>query len=281
MFAYPNSRYQNPAGPSCPGARADEAALRLLGAVIGELTFAVRNTVISGSVANAMLFSRPLQSPIHGSFYLPAEPRVTSPLAIKLSGLLDNDFPNDALAGFYSATRTASLHTTDINDLAERRTQPSAAALRSCSMAWRIAAGAAATMLDRIATAAMAAGYAQSLDFQALTRDLKAVSDGGSPCVTGTGDIKVPAWTERRLEQRRQLGCGGLLYARTGRQRVIVADISSSGLGLSRCAGLSPGDLVTVELASGRTLSGCAVWVDGQRAGIQLREPLSINDPLL
>jgi hypothetical protein len=281
MFADPISRTQISATPFSPGMRADQAVHRLFGAFIDELTFAIRNTAISGSLANAMLFSRPLHSQRHASFYLPAEPRVTSSLAIKLSGLFDGDFPHDALSGFHSAVRAASSHTINIEDLTARGSQPSAAALQACSMAWRIAAGVAATMLDQIASAATAAGYPLLLDFQAHTLDLKAVSDGGSPCVSDDGDLKIPAWTERRNERRRPLGCGGLLYSRTGRQRVIVADISSSGLGLSRCAGLSTGDLVTVELATGRTLSGCAVWVDGQRAGVQLREPLSLNDPLL
>ena len=281
MLAAPISHALHTRAEYDRGVRTDEAVLRLFSAVIDELTFAIRNTTISGSFANAMLFSRPVHSPLCGSFYLPAEPRVTSSLALRLSGLLDGDFPHEALSGFHSAMRTASVHTVEIEDVTARGGQPSAAALRSCSSAWRIAAADAATVLERIAGAAASAGYLQSLDFRAHTHDLKAVADGGSPCVTDDGHIKIPVWTERRLEHRRQLGCGAALYGRAGQQRVIVADISSSGLGLSRCAGLSAGDLVTAELASGRTLSGRAVWVDGQRAGVQFREPLSGNDPLL
>lgn len=64
-------------------------------------------------------------------------------------------------------------------------------------------------------------------------------------------------------------------------QRVIIHNISQSGLKLKNAYGLVPGDVVRVELVSQRTLEGTVMWSVAPYTGIAFDELLGEDDPLL
>jgi len=62
---------------------------------------------------------------------------------------------------------------------------------------------------------------------------------------------------------------------------VDIRGISRTGVKLDAAFGLKPGDAVTVELLSRRTLDGSVVWSVAAFCGIELDHPLAENDPAL
>lgn len=60
-----------------------------------------------------------------------------------------------------------------------------------------------------------------------------------------------------------------------------IREISRTGVKLDAAFGINPGDAVTVELLSRRTLEGTVVWSVAAFCGIEFDQPLAENDPAL
>jgi PilZ domain-containing protein len=87
--------------------------------------------------------------------------------------------------------------------------------------------------------------------------------------------------SERRSFARHKARLEGILTLHGRFQRVLLHNISRSGVKLKNAFGLVPGDVVTVELLSDRTLEGTVMWSVAPYTGIAFDDLLADNDPLL
>jgi hypothetical protein len=87
--------------------------------------------------------------------------------------------------------------------------------------------------------------------------------------------------SERRSSARHKARWEAVLIIHGRFQRIIIHNISCSGMKLKNAFGLVPGDVVTVELLSDRTLVGTVAWSVAPYTGVAFDEPLSEDDPLL
>ena len=73
----------------------------------------------------------------------------------------------------------------------------------------------------------------------------------------------------------------GLIRSTDGEEMCLVRNLSAGGL----CARLykrkNPGDVVQIELKSGRLLSGRIAWTRGLEVGVTFHEPIDVEDLLL
>jgi len=72
-----------------------------------------------------------------------------------------------------------------------------------------------------------------------------------------------------------------ILHSNGRIQCVDICGISRRGVKLDPAFGLKPGDAVTVELLSRRTLEGTVAWSVAAFCGIEFDQPLAENDPAL
>jgi hypothetical protein len=72
-----------------------------------------------------------------------------------------------------------------------------------------------------------------------------------------------------------------ILHAHGRQQCVDIHDFSSADMKLDRAFGLKPGDPVTVELLSRRTIRGTVAWSVAAFCGIEFDQPLAENDSAL
>ena len=72
-----------------------------------------------------------------------------------------------------------------------------------------------------------------------------------------------------------------ILHSHGRIQCVDICGISRRGVKLDPAFGLKPGDAVTVELLSRRTLEGTVAWSIAAFCGIEFDQPLAENDPAL
>jgi hypothetical protein len=72
-----------------------------------------------------------------------------------------------------------------------------------------------------------------------------------------------------------------ILHSHGRLQCVDLRDISRSEVKLDRAFGLKPGDPVSVELLSRRTLDGRVAWSVAAFCGIEFDQPLAESDPAL
>jgi PilZ domain len=77
--------------------------------------------------------------------------------------------------------------------------------------------------------------------------------------------------SERRSFARRKARLDAILTVHGRFQRILIHNISRSGMKLKNAFGLVPGDVVTVELLFDRTLEGTVMWVGGAVHRRQLR----------
>lgn len=66
-----------------------------------------------------------------------------------------------------------------------------------------------------------------------------------------------------------------------GLQSATIVDISRYGAGLSTRMGLKLGDMITIELGSGRAIDAEVRWCSGDRMGVLFIQPLAVDDDLL
>ncbi len=258
-------------------------APRVLTAVVAELNFALVATAVTTSLVTARAMLRPLAPQYSPLSYLPPEPALSSAAAMRVTGHgLPKSFKT-ALRTFHDALSPAKDLAFEIQAVTDLTPAASGKHWMALSGVWRRCAGAALKAGDAAHDVASSAGVGDDAHagWAELRSLLLAVRDGQSPCVSPQGHIVFPNWADRRSSRRKSLGKPAWHCAGAHRHQVMLADISQTGFGLSDCHGISAGDPVAVEIASGRVLSGVAIWSQGNRAGVRFREPLSRTDTLL
>lgn len=96
----------------------------------------------------------------------------------------------------------------------------------------------------------------------------------------GRDDPAVPQWAQRRRHRRVMLNMRATANYGACSRDILIRDVSPGGFGIDFADHLANGDTVALTLADGRTFEGRAAWVSGQRAGIELNEPIAENDVL-
>lgn len=85
----------------------------------------------------------------------------------------------------------------------------------------------------------------------------------------------------RRTFKRNSTKMHAIVHCRRRFQSVVIRDISLGGMKLENILGLMPGDVVTIELMSSRSLIGTVVWSVASFCGITFETPLAGDDPLI
>lgn len=114
-----------------------------------------------------------------------------------------------------------------------------------------------------------------------LTSLLQRTSQGGRPCLAADGRMRLPRLPERRRAPRRSMLQTASVRCGNSQFIAFVLDASPGGIGMSRMPDVQVGDRLTVELQSGRILTGAVAWVRDGEAGIRLDRDLMPTDPLL
>ena len=91
----------------------------------------------------------------------------------------------------------------------------------------------------------------------------------------------APDALKQRAFERHDTRMRALLHFRARYQSVIVRDVSPGGMKLEKAFGLMPGDIVTIELMSGRAFQGKVMWSVAPFCGLAFENTLEQQDPLL
>lgn len=133
--------------------------------------------------------------------------------------------------------------------------------------------------MERTSTAPLPDLYHQNT--RVVSALLSGAGNGLKPCLDESGRLYVPPLPQRRRAPRRTVlqNCvvNGPVHVQTG----FIRDISAGGMGLGRISGLKRGDIVRIDLASGRQLHGSVAWVKGSSAGVRFDTSLEPSDSLI
>jgi PilZ domain len=91
----------------------------------------------------------------------------------------------------------------------------------------------------------------------------------------------MAAWDGDRDSVRYGIRKHAILHCHDRVQTVVVRDISAGGVKIQNAFGLVPGDPITLELLTRRTLEGEIAWSVPPYCGIKFYTPLRSDDPLL
>lgn len=104
--------------------------------------------------------------------------------------------------------------------------------------------------------------------------------DGGLP-FQDAGTPKLPEWAEQRLSRRYVLNAPAYMVRNGVRSNVVALNISIQGIGLDLVRKAQSGELISIELETGRKFVGTVMWCENNRAGVRFRKSLRPTDPLL
>lgn len=110
---------------------------------------------------------------------------------------------------------------------------------------------------------------------------LRSAKAGGRPCIGKDGVITMPKWAESRLHARRTISQTAELTIGGRSQQISIENVSRSGIGIGGLQSGTTGDVVTLRLATGETLSGRIMWERAGRAGVQLSDILPPDHVLI
>ena len=91
----------------------------------------------------------------------------------------------------------------------------------------------------------------------------------------------MAAWDGGRDSMRYGIRKHAILHCHDRVQTVVIRDISAGGLKIQNAFGLVPGDPITLELLTRRTLEGEIAWSVPPYCGVKFNTPLEGDDPLL
>jgi len=91
----------------------------------------------------------------------------------------------------------------------------------------------------------------------------------------------TPDAIKQRLFERHETKVRAISHVRDRFQSVLIRDVSSGGIKLEKAFGLVSGDIVTIELLSGRTFQGKVMWSVAPFCGIAFENTLYQHDLLL
>lgn len=116
---------------------------------------------------------------------------------------------------------------------------------------------------------------------QVLLGLLKSAAQGFKPCLDQNGELSLPPlpqqrrWPRLSVLQNCQVTIGGERFD------AFVRDVSTGGMGLERTPPVFKGTSLSVEMQTGRKLSGVVVWSREAQAGLKFYRPLLPSDPLI
>lgn len=241
-------------------------------------------TAVMASIANKLREPGTARSPAEMQTFLPnrAIMGLSRRVVGRQTGLSAQ--ARAAVTAFYSGIEPAQRETERYFADSLLMGAERAAALHhySLSRTWRraCASASAATEALSLETAELLPKL-YFLNAGVLGRLLRAAAHGEAPCIDADGKPFLPPLPQRRRAVRKALGQGAILCSGGQSSPVIVRDISQGGLGLERVLPLAENEPATVELVTGRLLSGAIAWSKLNRAGLRFTEPLAPNDPLL
>lgn len=102
------------------------------------------------------------------------------------------------------------------------------------------------------------------------TEMLRDVCRGKSPCLTTSGELRIPGWAERRSDAR--IAIGALVEIEYKGERLIghTENASASGLNIRTSKPLLVGAHLRMVLDGARALTGRVIWNTGEYSGIAL-----------
>jgi len=103
----------------------------------------------------------------------------------------------------------------------------------------------------------------------------------GRQVFSSTISVPTPDAIKQRSFERHETKMRALLHFRARFQSVLIRDVSHGGMKLERAFGLMPGDIVMIELLSGRTFLGKVIWSVAPFCGLAFEKTLDQHDPLL
>lgn len=256
----------------------------LLEAIVTDTQTAALLTAAIASFANALHRPGTVRTQAELQMYLPRDPSVLPSLRRWASeaGITGN--ATETMSAFFvdlgPARRQMERYFADANVIGLDR----AGALHRLTLtsAWRgTCRSAAAAVRDLASQTEDDLPELYALSAGVLGRILDAAAIGGSPCIDAKGQPFLPALPQRRTSARRMLGQNARVTAAGRTVHAYVRDVSASGFGLEQIANLDVGQVLSIEIATGRRFTGTVVWYKASRAGIRLNRTLTPNDPLL
>ncbi|HMN36667.1 MAG TPA: hypothetical protein PKD49_03010 [Hyphomicrobium sp.] len=268
-------------------ATADAISADVLGAlraILVEIEEASVYVAITASIASALHRGRaPALTVKHLKGYLPSNPQVyrrhiDTVLAAALSPYVI--LPLQA----YHARLGYALRLT--NAIADAGPAPSAtirtAEFDNLQDAWRHVCGTALAAISVVRELMASVRYSRPpVNNEHAEALLRSAKDGGQPCVTDEGTMRMPMWAESRLHARQVTQLRARLLLLDGEKSAIVDNASRTGIGLSGVTGLVPGTALTILLDTGEEILGKIMWSRGERAGVRLDAMLAADHPLL
>ena len=253
----------------------------ILHAVVAEIDFALIATAVTASVITARALLKPASPALAACAYLPPDPALSSMETLRVTGLALPALFAAALRDFHAETSSAKTVTRSLSSTQLHAGESLGKGWMRLSAQWRRTAAAGIDTGDEAHRLMMTVDGGCFAHWPELRHLLILVRDGETPCIDGNGDLLFPHWADRRGADRRVLNTSAWHCVGEQRRPVVLADISMTGFGLTGCRDILAGSPVSVLLASGRVLSGVAIWSRDGRAGVRLREPLTRNDVLL
>ncbi len=256
----------------------------LLITIVTDTHTAALLTATIASFANALHVPGTVRTQAEIQMYLPRDPAVLSGFRrwAAEAGISVN--AAESVAAFFAdlgpARRQMQRYFTDANAIGMDR----AGALHHMTLtsAWRgtcRSAAAAVRHLNSETEHELPELY--MLNAGVLGRILGAAASGDTPCIDAKGQPFLPPLPQRRNAARRMLGQSARITAAGRITQAYVRDVSAGGFGLEQVPSFDPGQVLSVELASGRRFTGTVAWYKAGRAGIRLNRTLTPNDPLL
>jgi PilZ domain len=256
----------------------------LLEAIVTETQTAALLTATIASFANALHLPGTVRTQAELQMYLPLDPAVITGFRRWASEANLSTRAAESVSAFFAdlgpARRQMQRYFADANSIGLDR----AGALHRLTLtsAWRgTCKSAAAAVKDLASETELDLPDLYHLSAGILGRILEAAASGATPCINAEGAPFLPALPQRRNSVRRMIGQTARVTAAGRTVQAYVRDVSAGGFGLQQIAVLDVGQVLSIELATGRRFTGTVVWYRAGRAGIRLSRTLPPNDPLL
>lgn len=253
----------------------------LLAGLLEELLNSALLTATTASIANWMLTNQQSATRRNLSCYFPPSPSFFQQTILQLCVRGDTIAISSCLREYYDRLTFLRLLTLRYAECDGASADADPVSIEVLSGAWQELASAA-----RVAVLEL--GEATGIDKSANSHPrylrvvelLAEIQLGYHPCVKHGGVVNVPFWTERRTLQRKHINLQAFIVVGECIERVVVLNASDRGIGVLGLLNAPTGTLVQLLIRPGLSIGGKVVWVDQDRAGISLEQPLPANSSL-
>lgn len=114
-----------------------------------------------------------------------------------------------------------------------------------------------------------------------LGKFMKEAMGGKRSCVNQFGEVSLPLLPQRRRTRRFTLLQPCKVTCHGSTSIAFARDISKNGIGLNCERGFKLRDPLSLELRSGRKMTGIVVWCKDGKVGVQFDSTLADDDPLI